>query len=406
MELVGRHVADPLQHFGVNTAIHRMRRKSIDFNGYQNTRQSASRQEDRCDETMWFLVGRLPGEESSQRIPVHVSPFRVGRRSEVPLSLQCNTVSSMHAELTDTGNALLLRDLDSTNGTFVNGKRIHGVIELQPDDFVQFASIAFRVLRQSIIENMGTVSEDVFHQAVALVHFDKLMSECAVVPHYQPIMVLADRSQLGYEVLARSTVPGLETPSSMFYAATQLDLQTKLSQMVRQKAIDQTSGLEFPPHLFLNTHPSEIADHALLDAMESIRTQSPHQTITLEIPEAAANESAAMINLCSSLKSLGIGLAFDDFGAGQARLVELSDVQPDYLKFDISFIRKIHHASEERLQMVGALVDIAKELGIATLAVGIECAKEYQTCLNLGFEFAQGYYLGRPIPLSPSDCSA
>lgn len=350
-------------------------------------------------ETMWFLVGRLPDQETTRHIPIHASPFQIGRRSDVTFSLPCNTVSSLHAELTDTGVALLLRDLGSTNGTFVNGTRVHDVVELKPDDLVQFASIPFRIMRQSVSTNMGTVSEDVFDHAMALVHFDKLMSEQAVVPNYQPIVSITDGSVTGYEVLARSPVTGLENPAAMFYAAKQLNLQTKLSQMVRLKSVEETRLIDAPPHLFLNTHPSELSEPGLIESMQVIRQQSPLQPLTLEIHESAVTESAAMKELRRALQDLDIGLAFDDFGAGQARLAELSEVHPDYLKFDMSFIRDIDQAADEKVQMVGALVNMVRELGIVPLAEGIETAGERDTCTQLGFELAQGFLFGRPVPL-------
>lgn len=352
-----------------------------------------------CLETMWFLVGRFPDQEATRHIPIHASPFQVGRRSDLSCCLSCSTVSSLHAELTDTGVALLLRDLGSTNGTFVNGNRVREVVELMPDDLVQFASIPFRVVRQSVSNNMGTVCEDVFDQAMALVHFDKLMSERAVVPHYQPIVSLADGMAIGYEVLARSPVTGLENPAAMFFAATQLNLQTKLSQMVRWKSVEQTRQLESRPHLFVNTHPAELSEPGLIQSMQAIRAQSPRQPLTLEIHESAVTDSAGMRDLRSALQELNIGLAFDDFGAGQARLAELSEVQPDYLKFDMSFIRGIHQAADEKVQLVGALVNMVRELGIVPLAEGIETTGERDTCTDLGFELAQGFLYGRPVPL-------
>ena len=69
-------------------------------------------------------------------------------------------------------------------------------------------------------------------------------------------------------------------------------------------------------------------------------------------------------------------LAFDDFGVGQTRLVELSNTPPDYLKFDISLIRKIHLAPKRLHQMVSTFIKASHDLGILTLAEGIECAEE------------------------------
>ena len=91
-------------------------------------------------------------------------------------------------------------------------------------------------------------------------------------------------------------------------------------------------------------------------------------------------------------------LAFDDFGAGQARLCELAEVRPDYLKFDREMIRDIH-ISPQRQQMLAHLVQLVIELGVTPLAEGIETAEEGETCRQMGFRLAQGFYYGRPAPV-------
>ena len=92
-------------------------------------------------------------------------------------------------------------------------------------------------------------------------------------------------------------------------------------------------------------------------------------------------------------------MAYDDFGAGQARLIDLIEVPPDYLKFDICLVRDIHNGSEQRRGMLETLVRMAHDLGVAVLAEGIECEAEGQVCHRLGFDYAQGYHYGRPAAL-------
>ena len=269
---------------------------------------------------LWFLSGRIAPNEPIRYVPIHCSPFLIGRQAQAGLSLACRSVSSVHAEIADTGTSLVLRDLDSTNGTYVNGERIADPVELRQDDLVQFANVAFRVLQQSSSYDAGTVCEDVMDRAMALVQFDRLMSEEAVVPHYQPIVDLSDGQPIGFEVLARSRIAGMETPAVMFSAAAQLSVETQLSQMVRCKAIIETRSLATPPHLFVNTHPAELERPGLIESLKAMRELSRSQPFTLEIHEKAIAERDAMKNLRTALRDMDIGLAFDDFGAGQARL--------------------------------------------------------------------------------------
>jgi EAL domain-containing protein (putative c-di-GMP-specific phosphodiesterase class I) len=122
----------------------------------------------------------------------------------------------------------------------------------------------------------------------------------------------------------------------------------------------------------------------------------PNQPLTVEIHEASVADMATMKLVRLVLDDLDMKLAYDDFGAGQARIVELSEAPPDYLKFDIELIRDIDHASGERQRMLASLVNIVGDLGIASLAEGIETEAEHATCRQLGFDFAQGFYYGKP----------
>jgi EAL domain-containing protein (putative c-di-GMP-specific phosphodiesterase class I) len=97
-----------------------------------------------------------------------------------------------------------------------------------------------------------------------------------------------------------------------------------------------------------------------------------------------------------ALADLEIQLAYDDFGAGQARLLELCDVPPDYLKFDRCLIHELHLASLIRRRMVKQLVEVARSVGIMTIAECVESQEEHDTCLELGFDLGQGFYYGPP----------
>lgn len=350
--------------------------------------------------TLWFLCGRILDNEPMRYIPIHDSPFVIGRKPSCSLCLPSYAVSSLHAEaVVDSRASLMLRDLGSTNGTFVNGRRVSHEEELASGDLVNFATSAFRVLRQTAAVDNATSVRDVCDEAMSLVLFDRLIAEEAVIPHYQPIVDLRSGDTIGHEVLVRSSLAGLETPGRMFSAAAQLNLEIQLSRMIRAKAVTQTREFPEPPHLFLNTHPVELDQPGLVESMQALRELHPSQPITLEIHEGAVTDAASIIRLRDQLRELNVKLAFDDFGAGQARLVELADVHPDFLKFDMALIRSIHTASPDHQKLVGALVGIVREMGITSLAEGVETAEEAAVCTELGFDLAQGYYFGRPCPL-------
>lgn len=348
---------------------------------------------------MWFLCGRTSETEPVRYVPIHSSPFTIGRRATCGLHLACQAVSATHAEFIDNNGTALLRDLGSTNGTYVNGRRVTAAVEVVSGDLIQFATQVFRVLKQDSTTSQATACADVCDQAMALVLFDRLISEQAVIPHYQPIVDPRTGAVEGVEVLARSRLTGLETPVQMFDAAMRLDQEVRLSQTIRWKACQETMGLTPPPHMFLNTHPVEVRQPGLVESMAELRAVAPSQRFTLEIHEAAISDAAQMKVLSAELKQIDVRLAFDDFGAGESRFAEMTAVHPDYIKFDISLIHNIHCTPHDHRQMVAQLVKMVRNLGIIALAEGVELAEEAAVCIDLGFDLAQGFYFGRPAPI-------
>ena len=348
---------------------------------------------------VWFLTGATRPGEDVRHIPIDQRPFTIGRNAGSGLSLQYRTVSGTHAKLDIQSGDLILTDCGSTNGTFLNGKRIHEPVSLREEDLIHFAEAPFRIRRQSpSTEHNGTIEENVCDQALALVQFDRLMSQRLVVPHFQPIVKLSDHSQVGYEVLGRGRVFGLESVQSMFQAAEQLNLEVELSRLLRWEGIRVGRELDGNQVLFVNTHPKEMTGPGLVSSLTKLRELAGPHPIVLEIHEAAVTNPEMMTELCMRLQDLDIELAYDDFGAGQARLSELIEAKPNYVKFDISLIRRIDRADANRIKMIEALVSMVRDLDIIALAEGIETEAEAETCQSIGFDLAQGFYFGRPSP--------
>src|SRR5687767_13800108 len=95
----------------------------------------------KTSEATWLLSGQLTADQPVRSIPVSSSPFLVGRHGHAALTLPCGTVSCIHAELRIEDGDLIVKDLGSTNGTFVNGARLDGQCVLRSGDLLQFAVI-------------------------------------------------------------------------------------------------------------------------------------------------------------------------------------------------------------------------------------------------------------------------
>ncbi|HMO15494.1 MAG TPA: EAL domain-containing protein [Pirellulaceae bacterium] len=347
----------------------------------------------------WYLSGQIEESEGIRRFDLVSNPFKVGRRSGLHLSIPGGSVSKEHAELFQVNDQLWVRDLESTNGTFVNGVRISVETRLTEGDLIQFASLVFRVGRDQQITDFHTKQEDACDRALVMMQFERLINEGGIVPYFQPIVTMQEQKTIGYEVLGRSRLFGLKTPSEMFSAASRLNLEVELSQLMRHIGVVQAVQLSEGTNIFVNTHPLELTRDGLCESLRSLRHHCPETPITLEIHEAAITSPAQIVELRAVLNELDMKLAFDDFGVGRARLDELSEVRPDYVKFDMRLTRDIHKATAKRQEVVSLIVKMVNELGIVSLAEGIENIESHEILTQMNFKLGQGFFYGRPQPI-------
>ncbi len=359
--------------------------------------------------TRFYLESLVEGGRQLRRIAVFPLPFRLGRLPGLALTLASESVSKEHAELFLRGGGLHVRDLGSKNGTFVNSERV-GEAPLREGDILHFAQVEFRVGHQDLDEadeqalEPATVSLSDMklpHQFMdGARQLPELLRDRQVTSVFQPIVSLPSGTLAGYEALGRGRHPRLpEAPMDLFKIAAGIGAEAELSQVFREKALELVGVKARFPALFLNVHPAELEKPGLVPAVVEARAKAPQLRMTLEVHEGALADLESVDRLRTQLSRSGVGIAYDDFGAGQARLLELAEVPPHYLKFDMSFVRGIDTAPASRQRLLTSLVSVARDLLVYTVAEGVETPQEADVCMRIGFTHAQGYFFGRPRPI-------
>lgn len=360
--------------------------------------------------SQWFLECYVKSNKNRQRVRLNQFPFTVGRQDDLPLAIHSPEVSRFHAEFVEADAKLILRDLGSTNGTFVNHKQVVNPCSLQHGDIVHFGNIEYRLLCEEPTEDTSSdatiigISELSRKMPAGLPHLQELLANSMTTAVFEPIIFSNDGSLFGYEMLGRGRHPKLpQSPKKLFQIAESADLEVELSEIFRQRGLelsgrDTLMGLP----LLVNTHPRELENPArLLDSISILRQQHPETNLFLEIHEEAVTDLQTMRELKRQLQQLNIKLAYDDFGAGQARLIELVESPPDILKFDMSLVQGIGEAPPARRHMVETLIQLSKDSQITTLAEGISSAQDADACQALGFDLMQGYLFQGPSYFFP-----
>jgi EAL domain-containing protein (putative c-di-GMP-specific phosphodiesterase class I) len=357
----------------------------------------------------WYLESLVEGGRQLRRLAVHPLPFRVGRLPGLALTLPSESVSKEHAELFLCEGTLHVRDLGSKNGTFVNSERV-GEAPLREGDILHFAQVEFRLGRQEIdLEHdqaLEATTVSLGNRRLSQQFLEgtrelpELIRERQVTAHFQPIVSLPSGTLAGYEALGRGRHPRLpEAPLELFRIAAGVGAEAELSQVFRETALELVTVKGYIPAVFVNVHPAELDGPGLVVAVIEAHRRAPRLRMTLEIHEGALADLERVDRLRTQLSRSGVGIAYDDFGAGQARLLELAEVPPHYLKFDMSFVRGIDTAPASRQRLLTSLVSVARDLLVYTVAEGVETAEEADVCMRIGFTHAQGFFFGRPRPI-------
>ncbi|MCO5731068.1 EAL domain-containing protein [Rhizobium sp. SSA_523] len=222
---------------------------------------------------------------------------------------------------------------------------------------------------------------------------------------YQPQFCADTRELVGVEALVRWQHPyrGLVTPDFFLPIAEELNVSAVLDQMVLEQVLkDQmrwaASGITVP-RVSVNVSSKRLRDENLVSTLETLAI-SPGQ-IAFELVESIfLDESDDLVTYnLERIKALGIDIEIDDFGTGHTSIVSLLKLKPKRLKIDRQLVMPILSAPQER-SLVRSIIEIAKSLGVETVAEGVETMEHAAMLRSLGCDMLQGYAFARPIPFA------
>ena len=237
-------------------------------------------------------------------------------------------------------------------------------------------------------------------------HLREALDKGELEVRLQPILDIASHRIAGFEALTRWTHPerGPVSPAEFIALAEETSLIVPVGDYVLDQVCGALQHLREhgdgePVFVALNVSGRQLDDDALLDRfLATIRAHglSPAQ-IKIEITESLVLDYAQVDSIIARCHAAGLKVALDDFGTGYSNLGHLHKLEFDTLKMDQGFVRQMH---EPRcLAIVRAVVAMAHSLGCDIVAEGVETAAQLQALGELGCTYAQGYLIGRPLPL-------
>ncbi|KFG89498.1 PAS domain S-box/diguanylate cyclase (GGDEF) domain-containing protein [Sphingobium herbicidovorans NBRC 16415] len=221
-----------------------------------------------------------------------------------------------------------------------------------------------------------------------------------IEPHYQPKLCFLTHAVAGFEALLRWRSPAgkINSPQAISAALEEPTLASAISERIISSVLDdicawQREGLPYG-HVAINISAADLSDSGFAERLlgRLHRSGIPPSRIQVEVRETVfLGRGAEHVDEALQLLSEeGISIALDDFGTGYASLSHLKQFPVDIIKIDQSFIKNIH-ISPDDTAIVAALVNLGRNLGVKSVAEGIETPAQHDAVVAMGCNFGQGF---------------
>lgn len=236
--------------------------------------------------------------------------------------------------------------------------------------------------------------------------FEEALAEGQFQLHFQPQVRLADGALLGFEALARWRHPvhGAIGPAEFIPVAEESGLIVPFGRWVLDSACAAAARWRHlcgePIHVAVNVSMRQLQhDNIVTDVAAALAYSGlPAECLTLEVTETMLSvDPARTSDTLRRLKRLGVRLAIDDFGTGYSSLSYLRDFPVDVVKIDKSFVDPLAEPKSAGDRFVRLIVDLAHQLGLSTIAEGVEEPGQRDVLASLGCDGAQGYLWSVPL---------
>jgi diguanylate cyclase (GGDEF)-like protein/PAS domain S-box-containing protein len=226
-----------------------------------------------------------------------------------------------------------------------------------------------------------------------------------LVVHYQPLVSTRTGAVHGAEALVRWDHPehGILPPADFIGLAEETDLIMGIGEQVLDEACRQAkewvriAGDPFTVSVNLSARQFQQGEQARAIKAALDATGLDASNLCVEITETVAmSDVDYALRIMAELKALGVHLAIDDFGTGHSSLNYLKTFPVDFVKIDKGFVQDLETNTVDNA-IVAAVIDLARAIGITTVAEGVETAGQLAQLTGLGCPLAQGYYLAHPL---------
>lgn len=226
---------------------------------------------------------------------------------------------------------------------------------------------------------------------------NRLIDEELIKFAYQPIIDLKTGEVYGYEMLMRSMMNEFKSPNEILSVAENQGKLGGLERLVIFKALEsirKNLAVLKNVKLFINTIPNQVISEEDFGLLEK-EYSDLFSKIVIEIIETENDSPEKFDSKIKFIREHNIMLAIDDFGSGYSNELRILSLQPDIIKIDMGIVQGVHNDTDKQA-IIWNLVSFCESKNTKIIAEGVETKEDLKTVYDMGVDFVQGYYTGKP----------